>query len=52
MLFCQRETANIHDRFAVAIIKESQVVGHVRRENLLHLFSISFVRDNKVRGYW
>ena len=32
ILFCQWETDNRHDRFAVAIIKDSKVVGHVHRE--------------------
>jgi len=32
VLFCQQETNNHHDRFAVAIIKDGEVVGHVRRE--------------------
>jgi len=32
ILFCQQKTDNLHDRFAVAIVKEIQVVGHIRRE--------------------
>ena len=43
VLFCQWETDNRHDLFAVAIVKESEVVGHVRREisSICSLFLLS-----------
>ena len=52
MLFCQREIANIHDRFAVAVIKESQVVGHVRREisSICSIFLLSGTIRCEVTG--
>ena len=44
ILFCQRETDNRHDRFVVAIVKDSEVVGHVRRE-ILSICSIFLLSE-------
>ena len=52
VLFCQRETDNRHDLFAVAIVKEGEVVGHVRREisSSCSLFLLSGTITCKVTG--
>ena len=52
VLFCQRETDNRHDRFAVAIVKESEVVGHVRREisSICSVFLLSGTITCEVTG--
>ena len=52
VLFCQRETDNRHDLFAVAIVKEGEVVGHVRREisSICSLFLLSGTITCEVTG--
>lgn len=39
-LVCRRETGNVLDAFAVAVIKSSEPVGHVPRKIFLHMLSL------------
>jgi len=52
ILYCLRETDNRHDRFAVAIIKDGEVVGHVRKEisSICSVFLLSGTISCEVTG--
>ena len=52
ILSCRREEDNYHDRFAVAVVKGSDVVGHVPRKisTICSLFLISGTIRCEVSG--
>ena len=48
--FCQWKPDNHHDWFVVAIVKDGEVVGHVRRE--ISLICFMFLSIYYVQSYW
>ncbi len=50
---CQRETVNPRDPFTVAVLKDEAIVGHVPKEDILYLLTISSSKwFDQLSSYW
>ena len=53
-LSCSRETSNLHDLFAVKVLKTDEIVGHLPKRSVLLVAFFFFEkrRNNNVQSQW